>query len=141
VTLKLLSISDGTIRKVADVVTDGYENKLDQLAENLKQLYPDHYKNIDDPDQSGGIDWVGDGLITAFEWGIYSVAWSPDSHTLAFAAQIDGLSSDVYLYDVEKDTVQQAEDSLQNVTGIRWSPDGKKIIFENSEPGYGYMGV
>ncbi len=91
VTLKLLNIIDGTVKTVANVVTNGYTEKLDQLAEKLKKLDPKRYKNIDDSSQPDGIEWVSSGLIKAFEWGIYSVAWSPDSHTLAFAAQIDGL--------------------------------------------------
>ena len=141
VKLKLLNITDGTVKTVANVVTDGYTEKLDQLAEQLKKLDPKHYKNIDDSSQPDGIEWVGSGLITAFKWGIYSIAWSPDSRILAFAAQIDGLSSDVYLYDLETGIIQRAEDSLQNVTGIRWSLDGKKIIFTNAEPGSTYMGA
>jgi hypothetical protein len=133
-TLKLLNIHDGTTITVSDIVTDGYKEKLDQLAGELKKRDPKSYEPQDD------IDWVGGGIFTAFDSGIHSVAWSPDSRTLAFAAQIDGLSSDVYLYDLETGNVQQAEDSLQSVTGIRWSPDGEKIIFENSEPGIIYMG-
>ncbi|MEP7135041.1 MAG: hypothetical protein ABI904_08915 [Chloroflexota bacterium] len=133
-TLKLLNIKDEKIITVADVVVDGYEKKLDQLAEMLKKLYPEQYK----PNDNG--DWVRNGLTTALEWGIYASAWSPDGHTLAFSAQIDGTSSDVYLYDLETGQIQRAEDSLQNITNIRWSADGKKIIFEDGEPGFGYMG-
>jgi len=133
-TLKLLNIKDGTIITVTNVVTDEYEKKLDQLAEILKKLYPEQYK----PNDNG--DWVRSGLTTALEWGIYASAWSPDGDTLAFSAQIDGLSSDVYLYDLETGLIQRAEDSLQNITKMRWSADGKKIIFEDSEPGFGYMG-
>jgi len=133
-TLKLLNIKNGMILTVADVVTGGYEKKLDELAEMLKKLYPEQYK----PNDNG--DWIRNGLTTALEWGIYASAWSPDGHTLAFAAQIDGLSSDVYLYDIETGQIQRAEDSLQNITDIRWSTDGKKIIFKDGEPGFGYMG-
>ncbi len=130
ITLKLLNINNGTIKKVADVITNGYEKKIDQLTEELKKIDPRHYCPID------GKEWVNYGVASALEWGIYSVAWSPDSRMLAFAAQIDGISSDVYLYDVETGVVQQAEDSLQSVRYIRWSPDGQKIIFENSTPSH-----
>jgi len=118
------------------VATDGYEKKLGQLADELKERFPDRY-GLDD----GGDNCVSHGLLQTFEMGIYSFAWSPDSRTLAFAAQMNGLSSDVYLYDIETGAVQQAEESLQSVTGIRWSPDGKKIVFENSEPAHWYSGV
>ena len=42
---------------------------------------------------------------------------------------------------METGAVRRAEATLQNVTGIRWSPDSKKIIFKNAEPGSTYMGA
>ena len=134
IALKLLNIGDGTVRKVAEVVTDGYIDKLDQAAEKLKTLYPETYKPIENH------DWVSGSVRSAFEWSIHSVSWSPDGRTLAFAAQIDGLSSDVYLYNLETDSIQQVENSIQSVSSIDWSPDGKHIVFENSAPGYVYTG-
>jgi len=100
VTLNLLNLTDGTIKKVADIVTDGYQQKLEEVANNLKTLFPDFYKPFDE------WDWVSSRVTSEFTWRIYSVAWSPDSHYVAFAGQIDGLSSDVYLYDIELDTIQ-----------------------------------
>ena len=134
ITLKLLNISDGTVIDVANIVTDGYREKLEQLAENLKKLYPEEYKPIDNH------DWVSGSVRSAFEWSIYSVSWAPDGHTLAFAAQIDGISSDVYLYNLETSSIEQIEGSIQNVSNINWSPDGKYIVFRDSEPGYVYTG-
>jgi hypothetical protein len=130
-TLKLLNIHDGTVKTIANVVSEGfYKEKLSLLADKLRKLDPDRY----DVDYGTGPEWVDGGLVIALEWGIYTAAWSPDSRTLAFAAQIDGLSLDVYLYDIETGLVQQAEDSLQNVSAIGWSPDGKKIVFGNAGP-------
>jgi Tol biopolymer transport system component len=134
VTLNLLNLTDGTIKKVADIVTDGYQQKLEEVVINLKILFPDFYKLYDE------WDWVSSRVTFEFIWRIYSVAWSPDSHYLAFAGQIDGLSSDVYLYDIDLDTIQRVNDDLQSVSGIKWSPDGKYIVFENSHPGYTYTG-
>ena len=134
VTLNLINLTDGTIRKVADIVTDGYQQKLEEVAINLKMLFPDFYKPLDDR------DWVSSSVISEFTWRIYSVAWSPDGQYLAFAGQIDGLSSDVYLYDIGSNTIQRVNDDLQSVYGIEWSPDGKYIVFENSHPGYVYTG-
>lgn len=69
--LKNLNIKDGTVKTVANVGKDGDGNKLDSLAKKLKELESE------------------------FKGSIHSIAWSPDSRTLAFAAQIAGLSSDV----------------------------------------------
>jgi len=104
------------------------------LAEKLKERYPNFYK-VDD---NG--DWVERSAINAFAWSIHSAAWAPDSRTLAFAAQIDGISSDVYQYHLETGTIHRVEDSLQSVSRIRWSPDGKYIVFNNSQPGPVYEG-
>lgn len=132
IALKLLNISDGTVRKVADVVTDGYIVKLDQAAEKIKILYPYDYNPLENN------DWVSRIVRSDFEWSIHSVSWSPDGRTLAFAAQIDGISSDVYLYNLETGSIQQVENSLQSVSRIDWSPDGKHIVFRNSHPTNSY---
>jgi WD40 repeat protein len=134
VTLNLLNINDGKVLKIADVVTDGYTEKLEQLAEELKKLYPEEYAPVDNR------DWVFSSVLSAFTWSIHSVSWSPDGRTLAFAAQIDGISSDVYLYNLDMGSIEQIESSIQNVSHINWSPDGKYVVFENSEPGAIYTG-
>lgn len=134
ITLNILNLNDGTIRKIADVVTEGYTNRLMQLADHLKARYPDMYKPVDNQ------DWADNAVIAAFQWSIESVSWSPDSRQLAFAAQLDGLSSDVYLYDLESGLFKQVENSEQSVSSIEWSPDGQYIVFENSVPGNVYTG-
>lgn len=135
VTLKLLNITDGTVRMIAEVVTEGYQKKLEEVADSLKKLDPKHYQPIED------VNWVFGSTVMDFQYGIYSVVWSPDSKHLAFAGQIDGISSDVYLYDVELNTIQQITDDVQNVSGLRWSPDGNYIVLYNSIPGYVYPGT
>jgi Tol biopolymer transport system component len=50
------------------------------------------------------------------------------------------MSSDVYLFNLDTNTVEQIESTIQNIDGINWSPDGQYVVFENSEPGYIYTG-
>lgn len=135
ITLKLLNLNDGKVIKVADVVVDGYTTKLERLAENLIKLDPQKYEIFE------SIDWIGNSVQRDFEWSIESLSWSPDSRALAFAAQIEGLSSDVYLYNIETGSIQQIENSVQSVFSIKWSPDGKYIVFKDSEPGQVYTGL
>ncbi len=134
ITLKLLNIADGTVKTVADVVTDGYAEKLNQVAEKLKKREPDFYNSDIEADQ------VSQSVIYAFQRSIDSVAWSPDGRTLAFAAQLNEISSDIYVYDLETGAIQQVEESLQSVLYIRWSPDGKYIVFENNHASLIYTG-
>lgn len=135
VTINLMNIDNGKVIKIADIVTEGYIEKLEQLAEELKRLYPDYYKPVDNQ------DWVLGSVYGAFSWSIHSVSWSPDGYMLAFAAQIDGVSSDVYLYNLNTGALKQIESSLQSVSNINWSPDGKYVVFENSVPGDTYTGA
>lgn len=134
VSLNILNLKNGSTKKIVEVVTEGYLSKLEEVAEQLKMLEPDYYKPID------GDDWVANRVSTEFQWSIYSVAWSPDNKYLAFAGHIDGISSDVYIYDLETESTIRVEDTLQNVQWITWSPDGEYLIFTNSHPGYVYTG-
>jgi Tol biopolymer transport system component len=126
VSMYIVNVADGTYRKVADIASEGYEDKLVKVADELKLKFPECYKEID------GIDWTFGALVMDFEWNIFAHAWSPDSRQIAFAAQIDGDSSDVYTFDLELDKIQRVEDSLLSVAAIQWSPTGEYILFQNS---------
>jgi hypothetical protein len=68
-------------------------------------------------------------LRDSFVAGItQSIAWSPDGTQLAFAGQMDGLSSDLYLYDAGSQAIQRLSSGPQEVEWIDWSPDGKWIL-------------
>jgi len=54
--------------------------------------------------------------------------WSPDGRYLAFAGQMDGLSSDLYIYDSVSGAIQRLSSGPQEVGWISWSPDGKWIL-------------
>jgi Tol biopolymer transport system component len=135
VTLYVQNIDNGEIRKIADVVTDGYVQKLREVAEKLKTLYPQRYNPID------GIDWVYGATELEFLYGVYTSSWSPDGKYLAFTGQIDGDSSDVYLYAIDLISIQRLNDDIQNVTSFRWAPDSNYLLLYNSLPGYIYPGV
>ncbi|RPH56237.1 MAG: hypothetical protein EHM81_13415, partial [Chloroflexi bacterium] len=64
----------------------------------------------------------------AFAYGIHSLAWSPDGKYLAFAGQMDGLSSDLYTCEIETRAIQRLSDGIEQIQSIAWSPDGKWIL-------------
>ncbi|HMZ06038.1 MAG TPA: hypothetical protein PK078_00350, partial [Anaerolineales bacterium] len=134
VSLNILNLQNGTTKKIVDVVTEGYQAKLDDLVNQLKETEPEYYEPVE------GIDWVPVSIDGDFQWTIYTYAWSTDSMRLAFAGQIDGVSSDVYIYDLESETVKRVEDTLHNVQWITWSPDGEHLVFTDSHPGNIYTG-
>ncbi|HET9907008.1 MAG TPA: hypothetical protein VFQ23_10215, partial [Anaerolineales bacterium] len=67
--------------------------------------------------------------------GIKSLEWSPDGKQLAFAAQIDGPSSDIYSFGTESKTTQRLTMEPENIDEIIWSPNGEKIIYKASIEG------
>jgi hypothetical protein len=79
--------------------------------------------------QLGMAGVTAQALRDSFVAGItQSIDWSPDGTQLAFDGQMDGLSSDLYLYDVSSQAIQRLSSGPQEVEWIDWSPDGKWIL-------------
>jgi len=57
-----------------------------------------------------------------------SPRWSPEGRYLAFAAAIDGLSSDIYVYDTRTDRVQRLTSGANQAVIMGWSPDSRWIV-------------
>lgn len=127
-TLHLLNIKDQTTEMISGLLAS-------EFPENLKTV-----KTSDPVELENCIsdECLVNLIQMAFNGGIESIAWSPDSKFLAFAAQIDGPSSDVYIYDVDKKTFRQLVSDLENVGAIYWSPNGEKIVFINTTIGVTY---
>jgi hypothetical protein len=61
--------------------------------------------------------------------GIDSLAWSPGGRYLAFAGQMEGLFSDVYVYDVESQAIERLSDGAEQIQSLTWSPDGRWVLY------------
>src|SRR5690606_12277961 len=73
----------------------------------------------------------------SFNNGINSFAWSPNSQEIAFAAQIDCASSDIYLYNIKNQLTQRVTNEIENIGfQLEWSPNGKKILYTTNLPSY-----
>ena len=109
-------------------MTDGASSPITPL------LSPDYPGNFD-----RGAAGIGSSVVTAqdlqqtFEYGITrAIAWSPDSKHLAFAGQMRGDSSDLYLWDAGTHEIQQLSSGREEMEWITWSPDGKWIFSGSS---------
>lgn len=57
-------------------------------------------------------------------------AWSPDGRYLAFAAAIDGPTSDLYLYDSHQDEIIRVSSGPNQVYGPIWASDGSGVLHQ-----------
>jgi len=111
--LNLMSLANGETKIITRLLSKDYPSNFDAAAKILNK-----------PDINS------EELQLSFLNGItQAISWSPDGRYLAFAGQMNGLSSDLYVYDTRTGTLKQLSSGPQEMQWIGWSPDGKWIIY------------
>jgi hypothetical protein len=59
-----------------------------------------------------------------------ALRWSPDGRYLAFVAAIDGISSDLYLYDTQTKKIERLTSGSNQVATPFWSADGLWLVVQ-----------
>lgn len=120
--LNLLHLPDGASTVITALLSPDYPANFDKAMDAIVNQ-PGMYDPNDEYD-----------LVGSFIEGIHSAAWSPDNRYLAFAGEMDGPSSDLYVYDLSQKSIRRLSSGLKNIVGtraIRWSPDGKWIVYSS----------
>lgn len=119
--LNLMDMTNGQAQLLTPLLSASHPGNFRQAADLLAQ------QGIT-PIEGADSVILSSFLQAAFASGIHALAWSPDGRYLAFAGQMDGLSSDLYVYDTATHTINRLSDGPEQIQSIEWSPDGKWIL-------------
>lgn len=119
--LGVLNLETGQIEFETALLSAVYPDDLRRLY--LTQVAP---KIGGDPQYAQAFqEEVASSFLTVWDW-------SPNGRYLAFAGQIDGPSTDLYLLDTQTGQRRRLSDGLEQVIDISWSPDGRRILNSSS---------
>ncbi len=116
ISLRLLSLPDGTIQTIGDVMLP--------LASILIPT-PGSPSGSPTPD----LAYTQGQIYSA----VGSMDWSPDGQRLAFVSGHDGLFANVYVYDLSTAKVTRMTDRPHYDYGVKWSPTGEYIYFSEAD--------
>ncbi len=118
-TLHIVRLDEGAAVEVRtiDLLPPSFPDNIAQNARLLLQRDP----------ALGDLEDLTEAVWWAFAYSLDHFAWSPDGTQLAFSAATDGPSSDLYVYSTTADEVTRLTDGIEQIDGIRWSPDGALI--------------
>lgn len=122
-TLNLYDLKNEKVFPITTLLSDDYPNNLEFPVETLE------FPNCSDIECKTALFKIG------LSEGIEAMAWSSDSKLLAFSAQIDSFSSDIYVFSIEDKSITRLTNEFENIHKIFWSPDEKNILYEPSIEG------
>ena len=135
--LNLFNLANGTSLTISNLIALGFPENLVPVT---KTMYLTEYDSEYANDLNFQLSQVQSAFTQSIDKG-YALGWSPDGKFLALAAQIDGPSSDIYIFNTEENSIRRLTDDLENIWSLDWSPDGQKILYKNSVPGVIYLSL
>ncbi|MDH7514757.1 MAG: BamA/TamA family outer membrane protein [Bacteroidota bacterium] len=69
-----------------------------------------------------------------------SPSWSPDGKKIVMSALAQSGQSDLFIVDLERDSIAQVTDDIYDDRDPAWSPDGKTIVFSSDRSHWGEDG-
>jgi WD40 repeat protein len=120
--LNLYNLETKESKLIIPLLSEDFPNNFRQQLDIFKKTgMPSEFEQLPD-------DYNVSTLYGTFLAGIDSLSWSSDGRHLAFAGQMNGLSSDLYVYDMELQTIRQLSSGPEEIFWISWSPNGQGIL-------------
>jgi WD40 repeat protein len=116
VSLRLLSLPDGTIQTISDVMPPMASLVIPTPVSSSGSPTPD-------------LEVASGQIYSALEGG----DWSPDGQRLAFVSAHNGLFTNIYVYDLRTGKITRMTDRPHYDYGVKWSPTGGYIFFSEAE--------
>jgi hypothetical protein len=121
-TLNLMRVSDGSTQQVASLLSPDYPANFRTAAERAIQASPDLYKDFTQ-------EQLTNSMAQTFLGGLYTSGWSNNSLYLAFTAETDGPTSDLYLYTLSSKNIRRLSSELEQIQWLTWSSDNLRILY------------
>lgn len=128
-----------TTEIIANNVLEGFsispkKDKLAYIAETylkVNTIKEDEEKILQQVLPADYLDFEGPFLPDYFAAVMFdtNISWSPDGEALAFIGSHDG-QADIYTIDIKGEKLQKLTNDERLEFYTRWSPDGKKIVFQ-----------
>jgi hypothetical protein len=121
-TLNLVNVSDGSTQQVASLLSPDYPANFKTAANQAIQAAPDQYKDVT-PEQ------LANSMAQTFLGGIYTSGWSSNGLYLAYTAETNGPTSDLYSYTLSNGRTLRLSSELEQIQWLTWSSDNIRILF------------
>jgi hypothetical protein len=137
IALNLFNLADESTQPISNLLASEFPVNLEPIMETMVLGDPPNY------DADCFQEWECRRSLVERELtnSLYSFDWSPGNSFIAFTAQLDGPSSDIYVYDVQEKIIRQLTSEPQNIYSLDWAPNGQAMLYQTSSPaGTGYEG-
>jgi hypothetical protein len=121
--LNLMHLPDGKVTQVTPLLSADYPAGLKTVAQ---QVFASEIQG------GSTLNQIHVRIWDLFLRGITSLVWSPNGRQLAFAGQMQGPSSDIYLYNLDNQAIRRITDGIEQVQWMLWSPDGNYILHSSA---------
>lgn len=124
--LHMMDLSNGKTYTVTRLLSPDYPKNFERVGSILLKTDPSWTRFLEN--NADGLIGPVETIETHFVAGIRSFKWSPNSRHLAFAGQMDGDTSDVYVYDVQNNSIRRLTTGIEQIQWVGWSPDSKWVV-------------